>query len=1184
MRFATLRVSIFLLLASFVLTTLAFAQSDHGTITGTVVDPAKALVPGATVVATNVETGAVYPTVATATGNFTVASLPSGNYSVSVEAPGFRKYLVKNLQVQVAQVLRIDVALEVGPSAESITVDGEAPQLKTESVEQSINVTGDRINDLPLNFGGGGGAIGSIRAPLTFMILSPGVSGTGTTGRVNGQSGSTYRVFVDGQDTTNNNDTTSTAGQPSVEMIQEFSLQTSNFSAEFGQVAGGMFTFATRSGTNNLHGSLYENFANEALDAARPFVNAKPISRKHDFGFSLSGPIRVPKVYDGRNKTFFLVNWEEYRNDVAANGNVNTVPTLAYRKGDFSSALTGKTLATDPLGRAIKENTIYDPATNTTVGGKVVRDPFPGNVIPFSRMDPVSLKIQNLIPLPDFSGNINNWNQAPKYNKISAIPAMKIDHHFNDANKIAFHLEKNWNHTVANGQDGLPPPLTAYRDQRTYTYTTRINYDLTIRPTILLNAGVGFVRFLNPDSSPQSVLGYDAAGQLGFKGSAVGVGFPRIAGLTATQGGMIGMGPTNANYYWYDKLTAPLSVTWVHGNHSSKIGGEFRQESYTDRNTRGSSGVLNFSATETGLPSTQGQSLGGGSVGFPYASFLLGLVDTATVNAPQDPQWRNKRYGLFIQDTWKIRRNLTLDYGLRWDLEDQGHEIWYRNSMFGPTISNPSAGGLPGGMVYEGYGTGRCNCNFIAKYPYAIGPRLGAAWQIDKKTVFRGGWGVVYANLPTYQYFTNSAILGVGIDQLSFTNANYGEPAVQMSTGLVYDPADLHKVTLDPGGRPTPGTVSSPNYYIDPNAGRPGRIMQWNLSLQHEIAKGLVLEAAYVGNRGAWLTGATGLVSLNALSDDRLAQFGLSRTNPDDIKLLTSTFASGLPASRGFKVPYAGFPTGQTLAQSLRPFPQYSSGLSPMWAPLGNNWYDSLQMKLNKRLSHGLDFTSAFTWSKELATGQGVNDVFNRPNQKSLVGSSQPFLFVMGFNYEAPKFTANKMVRQVVGGWTLGGILRYGSGTPIPVPSSTSALNSVIFQSTRMNRVAGQPLFLKDLNCHCIDPNKDFVLNPAAWSDVPQGQWGSSAPYYDDYRYQRLATEQLSFGRMFRIRERVRLQVRAEFFNVFNRTVMPNPSAGNPLQTQTFSATGVPTAGFGRIDATSVSGQRNGQLVGRIEW
>jgi hypothetical protein len=1178
----TLRV-VFGLLA---LALAGICQSDHGTITGTVQDPAKAVVPNAAIVATNTETGAVYKTVTTATGNFTVASLPAGLYNLSVEAPGFRKYIGRAIRVQVAQVIRLDAALEVGATTESITVEGAVPLLKSESVEQSMNVSGNRINALPLNFGGGGGGIGALRAPLTFMVLSPGVAGSGTTGRVNGQAPNTYRVFVDGQDTTNNNDTTSTAGQPSVEMIEEFSLQTSNFSAEFGQVAGGMFTFATRSGTNQLHGSLYEYFNNEALDASKPFVNTKPISRKHDFGFSLSGPIWIPKVYNGRNRTFFFLNWEEFRNDISALGALNTVPTAAYRTGDFRGALTGRTLTgTDPLGRPILENVIYDPKTNQTVSGRVVRNPFPNNIIPQTDLDPVALKIQGLIPNPENPSNINNWQQAPKYNKISATPAIKIDHSLSAAKKLSFYLNKNWNHTVANGQDGLPIPLTAFRDQRTYTYTTRLNFDASLTPRLLLHAGGGFVRFLNPDSSPASVLEYDAAGLLGFKGSATGGGFPRIAGLTSSQGGMFGMGPTNANYYWYGKLTIPLALTYIHDNHTFKIGGEYRLESYTDRNTRGSTGVLNFGAAETGLPSTQGQNLGGGGVGFPYASFLLGLVNNATVNAPQDPQWRNSRWGLFLQDTWKLTRKVTLDMGIRWDLMDQGHEIWNRNSMFGPTIPNPSAGGLPGGMVYEGNGTGRCNCKFIPRYPFAIGPRLGVAYQLDDKTVIRAGWGVVYGNLSTYQYFTNSAILGVGIDQLSFTSPAFGEPAVNLRNGLIYNPADLRRVTLDPGARPSPGQVNSPNYYLDPNAGRPGRIQQWNLSVQREVIRNLVVEAAYVGNRGAWLTGATGLVSMNAISAQRLAAYGLNPTNPADQQVLTSRIDSPLAASRGFKLPYAAFPAGQTVAQSIRPFPQFSSGLSPMWAPLGNNWYDSLQMKATKNYSHGLDLTASFTWSKELVTGQGVNDVFNRANQKSLASSSQPFLFVVGFNYEAPKVTQNRIVRHAVGGWTLGGVLRYTSGTPIAVPSSTANLNALMFQGTRMNRVAGEPLFLKDLNCHCIDPNKDFVLNPKAWADVPQGQWGFSAPYYGDYRNARVPSEQLSLGRLFRIRERYRFQLRAEFFNILNRIVMPTPSAGNPLQTQTRNPlTGVPTSGFGRIDASGVSGQRNGQIVARVEW
>jgi hypothetical protein len=1169
------------------MTMMAVAQSDRGIITGTVQDPAHSMVPGAAVSAKNTETGAVYPTTTTGTGNFTITALPAGIYEVSVEAPGFRKHIGQGTQVQVAQTVRLDIILQVGATSDSVTVTAEASILKSDSTEQSVNVSGDRINALPLNFGGGGGAIGGIRTPLTFMVLSPGVAGTGTNARVNGMPSNTYRVFVDGQDVTNNNDNSSTAGQPSVEMIEEFSLQTSNFAAEFGQVAGGMFTFATRSGTNKLHGSLYEYFNNEALDATRPYVNEKPQSRKHDFGVQISGPIWAPKLYDGRNRTFFLLNWEQFRNDTNSPGSRNTVPTLAYRDGDFSGALTGRRLGTavDPLGRPFMENTIYDPLTARPVNGQIVRDPFLGNIIPVSRLDPVALKIQALLPLPEFSGNINNWNQNLTGYKVSATPSMKLDHNFSSASKVSFYLQKAWNHTVNNGLDGLSSPITAVRDQRTYSYTTRLNYDHSLTPRLLLHTGAGFLRFLNPDSSPTDVLEYDALGKLGFRGSSTGGGFPRISGMSnAVGGGMFNIGPTNANDYWVGKLTVPLSITYTRNNHTYKVGAEYRLESYTDRNTRGASGVLAVSAAQTAQPYLQTTSVSGGSLGFPYASFLLGLMNTASVNAPQDPQWRNSRWGLFLQDTWKVTRKLTLDLGIRWDYQDQGHEIHYRNSMFGPGVPNPSAGGLLGGMLYEGFGPGRCNCKFIARYPYAIGPRVGFAYQIDPKTVLRGGWGIVYANTPTYQYFTNSAILGVGFDQLVFDAPGFGDPAITLRGGMVYNPADLFRVSLDPGLRPSPSQLNSPNYYLDPNGGRPGRINQISVNLQREVMRSLVVEAAYVANRGVWLTGATGIASLNYFSDARLRAVGLDRTKAEDRAILASNISSPAAVARGFRPPYAAFPSTATVAQSLRPYPQFNGALTPMWAPLGNSWYDSLQIKAAKRLSHGLDFTAAFTWSKELATGTGTNDVFNRPNQKSIVSTSQPLIFVLGFNYETPRFGPNKLLKAALGNWTLSGILRYASAMPIGVPGAQNNLSTHILQSTRMNRVPGEPLFLKDLNCHCIDPNKELVLNPKAWSDPAPGEWGYSAAYYDDFRFQRRPSEQLGIGRVFRIRELLSVEIRGEWFNAFNRTVMPNPSAGNPFQTPAFNGQGVPTAGFGRIDATTVTGQRNGQLVARLRW
>ncbi|HYP07970.1 MAG TPA: TonB-dependent receptor [Bryobacteraceae bacterium] len=1166
--------------------TTGFGQSDRGTVTGTVSDPGGAIVPNVAVVARNVETGSVSQTVTTETGNFTLPSLPAGRYDIKVEAPGFKTFIAKGTQVQVAQTIRIDAVLELGATTETVSVEATAPLLRTENAEQSVNITGDRINQLPLNFGGGGGQVGGIRNPMTFMILSPGVSGSGTGARVNGAPGNTFRVMLEGQDTTSGNaEARANETQASVESIEEFSLQTSQFAAEYGQALGGIFNFTTRSGTNQFHGSLYEYLVNEALAAHRPFTNVRPSSRKHNFGGSLGGPVWIPKVYDGHNKTFFFFNWEYFRNKVAANGTYQTVPTEAFRRGDFSSALTGKQLGVDPLGRPIMENAIYDPATSRVVNGVVVRDPFPGNIIPQNRLDPVALKVQSLIPAPDNPFLFNNWQQSAPTTKIQSIPGIKIDHSFSDSSKTSFYYSKQRTDQVSSA-DSLPVPITGRRDQFIYAHTTRLNYDHTLSPTLLLHLGSGFIRYLNPDSSPRSVLeDYDAVAGIGFVGGATR-GFPRLNALGAGNfGGMsISLGPSNANYYYNDKWTSVASMTYVRGNHTYKLGGEFRIDIFTDRNSRGSTGVLGFAREQTGLPSTQQNPLTGGSVGHNYASFLLGHINTASVNAVQDPQWRKNSWGLYIQDTWKATRRLTIDYGLRWDRQEPGSEIHDRVSTLGANVANPAAGGLPGALVYEGNGPGRCNCKFADVYPYAIGPRLGVAYQINDKTVFRGGWGIAYGNVRGLNYITNQTWYGVGFDAISFESPAFGEPGAILRDGLQYDVSSLYRATLDPGLLPRRGQTNAPPVILDPNGGRPPRINQWSIGLQREVIPNLTVEAAYVGNRAVWVH-APGLSQPNVLSPERLRAFGLDMNNATDRALLTQRIDASAVVARGFRPPYEGFPNSANLAQALRPFPQFSSSLEARTAPLGNTWYDSLQVKATKRYSHGLDFTVAFTWQKELESTGAYNDVFNRPNQKSIANGSQPLITVIGFNYEVPRLAANNLVNSIVSGWTIGGILRYASGTPIQVPNSQNGLNNQLFQGTVMNRVPGEPLYLKDPNCGCIDPYKDLILNPKAWVDVPAGQWGTAARYYNDYRNPRVPDEQMSIGRSFRFKERAFFQIRAEFFNVFNRTILfnSNLTTTNPFATSTSNAQGL-SGGFGYFNPTNIGQPRNGQIVARIQF
>jgi hypothetical protein len=1196
----------------------AFAQSDRGTINGTVSDPAGAVVPGASVMARNAETGAQSQTVTTPTGNYTVASLAVGTYELSIEAPGFKKFTQIGITVEVAQTARVDITLQVGATTESITVSSDAALLKTESAEQSTTLDADRINSLPLNFANT--QSGAIRNPLAFVTVSPGAwyqPGSQNTLRVNGLPTTSFKMMLDGQDATNAlTQATTNHNQPSVEAVEEFTLQTSNFAAEFGQVSGGLFNFTAKSGTNQFHGSLYDYFVNEDLNAGIPFTNSgnghlvRPNAKKNDFGGSVGGPVILPKLYDGHDKTFFFANVESYLDRKVISGQFITVPTLAMRNGDFGSILTSRQLNTDPLGRAIMENSIYDPSTARTVSGQTVEDVFPGNIIPKDRIDPVAAKVQALIPLPTNSNNINNYAQFAPNPRTQIISTVKVDHNLSSVSKLSFYEHHYTSHEYSNA-DGLPIPIASYRDKRVSSTTIRLNYDRSVSPTLLIHAGAGVQRFHNPDTSPDSVLNYDAVGQLGLVGSSTNpAGFPRIGGLLSSLGGFGGtasnvLGPTNANSYFTTKPTAVLNATKVQANHTYKAGAEFRIESYTDRNTRQAQGVYTFSNIETALPSTLGQSLGGGQVGFPYASFLLGAVDSAAVNTPQDPQFRRTSWSLFVQDTWKVTRKLTLDYGLRWDLQGQGDEIHGRLANFSPTTPNPSAGGLPGAVIYDGHGQGRCNCSFTKTYPYAIGPRFGIAYQITPKTVFRGGWGLVYGNPPSFNYITNAPVVGVGFNYFNFTAPAYGVPAALLRNGLQYDRSSLFAVSLNPGIRPDPGQVDSPPYWIDPNGGRPPRISGWSAGLQREITRDLIVEANYVGNRGVWEQ-ADSLIDLNGNTPTRLAKFGLDVNNATDRSLLTAKFSSGLPQARGFNVPYAGFPTGLTLAQALRPFPQFST-IPVYWAPVGANWYDSLQVKATKRYSKGLILTAAFTWQKELTSGAetetgalvsppsgGIipaNDVIEKRVQKYISGYSQPLVFVTSFSYQLPALSINKWIRTALRDWTVGGILRYSSGLPIEVPTANNSLNSLLnlntgssSQATFANRVSGQPLFLEDLNCHCFDPNTTFVLNPKAWTDPPAGQFGASAPYYSDYRYQRRPDESLSAGRIFRIRERMTLQLRAEFFNPFNRVFLNNPDSTNAGASQV-TKNGQIVSGFGRINTGSTFlPPRNGQIVARFQW
>jgi carboxypeptidase family protein/TonB-dependent receptor-like protein len=1211
--------SLLVIICVFLLVSTAFAQSDRGTITGTVSDATSAVIPGANVTATNTQTQAKYETVSTETGNYTLAQLPAGVYELTVELPGFKKFTRQGITVQVAQTLRIDVALEVGAASEQVTVSADAPLLRTESGELSHNVTTSRLDDLPV-LGIGTAAAGSsgIRNPLAVTQLIPGTYFQPNTNlRVNGAPVNSMAVRVEGQDSTNSLIPFAQAQtQPSVDSIQEVSIQTSNFAAEYGSTGGGVFNYTMKSGSNQFHGSAYDYGANEALNAGQPFTgnpatNPRQVSRRNDYGFTLGGPVR-------KDRTFFFFNFEQYREKLNINSQTFTVPTAAYRTGDFSQALTGRTLGTDPLGRTILEGAIYDPLTTRAApDGRLVRDPFPGNIIPANRLDPVAVKIQAMVPAADTTGVVNNFHPSYPSDRVTTIPGVKIDHNLSNRQKLSFY----WSRTATRsqyspqfgGSDGLPDTITADRGTFIESHTERLNYDNTLSPTLLLHVGLGYQHNDFKDTAPLVQKGgaYNAAAELGLRGATLVRQFPQFTGLgggaiAAARGGMKDMGPGAQSRSLLIKPTGNASLTWVKNNHTYKYGAEYRQDGFPVQDVVRTAGTFNFSAAQTGLPyvTLTGGTVNGGTVGFPYASFLLGLVNNGDISAPADTRLGKHQFTAFAQDTWKVTRTFTLDYGLRYDYFSYLQEQYGRLPNLSPATPNPAAGGRLGASIFEGDGPGRCNCNFASNYPWAFGPRLGAAWQVTPKWVVRAGWGV------SYNETSRTRPAGSGSTN-PFTAPISYEAAMRLQDGI---PATIDTTwpKYNAGLFPVAGIAGNgAPVAVDPNAGRPARLMQWSLGVQRELTNNLVVEAAYVGSRGVWWT-ADGLKDLNALTEDRLNAFGLSFRNPADLALLTSQLSSPTAAQRGFNTPpYPGFPLNKTVAEALRPYPQFGP-ITSAYAPIGNTWYDALQLKATKRLSRGLDFTTTYTFQKELTLGAdnenggGVNinnisDVTQRNRNKSISQFSRPHVLVIAANYLVPAWNTNKIVSTVLKDWQFGTVLQYASGIPILAPYAQNNLNAVALRNrqtglagggaTFAERVPGQPLFLKDLNCHCYDPNKEFVLNPAAWVDPAPGSFGSGAAYYNDYRQQRRPSESMSLGRIFRITEGKTLQVRVEFSNVFNRAFIPGvlgaPDATNAKAPQTFNQSGSVASGFGRYNtALGFSNflPRTGTFVARFNF
>jgi Carboxypeptidase regulatory-like domain len=1121
---------IFLLLATD--PKIAVAQSERGTIRGTVTDATGAVVIGATVKAINPETGVESSTVTTAAGFYSIPQLKPGIYRVEVEQASFKKSVRQNVTVNVAATVGLDFQLELGELTQEVSVTASAPQLKSETSEVSTAINPKTFNDLPLPVAGG-------RSAESFIFLAPGTTGNTFDAHINGSQTLSKEIQFEGLSMT----IAEVGGDPRVvtlppDALQEFSIATGTYSAEFGNTGGGIERFTIKSGTNKLHGNLYEFLGNDKFDARGFFQADRSIRRQNEFGGSAGGPIK-------KNKTFFFFNINYYKFRSGPSNQVASVPTAAFKRGDLSELK-------NPDGSLIQ---IYDPNSTRPDGhGGFTRDPFPGNIIPSDRISAVSKNILGYVPDPKTAGIVNNYPASGNSRNDNHNYTIKIDHRVNANHSISF----AWNDGL-NTDNGpvapLPLPIANTRDgvKGPAQKTLRLSYDWVISPTTVNHLAGGLTRQYQRLESPNQ--GQDWPNKLGLTGTANGA-FPFVQ--FGTSG--IDIGTTSfTNWGQNQELLITVSNTFllsdslsmVKGKHNLKMGVDARKLQ-NNLSVPSTSGAFVFDHNETALPSARA------TTGNGFASFLLGAVDNGSYSINDVTKgMRYPYFAAYFQDDIKLRPNFTLNMGLRWDYLPTMVEVNDVYSIMDPTVPNPAAGGRPGALIYAGDGPGRTGrrrlTNGISYNNW--GPRIGLAWQPKHHMVIRTGYGISY--YPTgAQGGGNAKPQSFGFTATpTFFSQDVGlTPAFYWDNGFPqnYDRPPF----IDPGFG-----VGGPTSYWNENAKEPTYRQDWNFGTQYQLAENLLLDIAYVGAKSTRLS--TGVFNLNQV-DSKYLSLGNLLTQPIDDPAVVAA---------GFAPPYPGF--SGSLAQALRPFPQYSGIGTTNSANMGNSTYNSLQMKVEKRFSNGLFLLSSYTWSKTLTDASSAlsgffstsaRDQYNRRLEKALAFSDVPSRLVVAFNYELPigpgKPHANVtgVAGKILGGWQINGIMSYQSGTPISAGVNN---NLPLFNDRNLPNVV--PGVNPKFDTSNFDPAQDLYLNVKAFAEPAPFTYGNAASILNVRTFPSYNED---FGIMKRtvIHEDMNIEFRFEMFNAFNRHIFGAPSSN---VSDPFS--------FGKI--TSASGGRQGQFA-----
>ena len=1118
------------------------AQQFSGTIRGTVQDSTGAVVRQAEVSIVNTETNATYNVVTDENGSYVAPQLVPGFYRITVKKDGFKTAALDQVKLDVQQTRGVDITLEVGQAAETVTVMGRGATIETTSSTISQTIENKRLVDLPLNG----------RNPFSLVTLAPGVApAPGSSPFISGGRNATSEVTIDGVSNVNAENNVSILDlnyTPSVDAVQEFSVQTNSVSAEFGRLGGGVINLVTKSGSNDFRATLFGFGRASRMDATNFFTNragqTKGNFKRNQFGGNLGGPLVLPG-YDGTNRTFFFVNYEGLRQRSGAVSTL-TVPLPEWRNGDFSNLRNSS-------GQPI---IIYDPATTRPDPGnpgQYVRDPFPGNRIPANRMSAVGRAMAQFWPLPNSTPS-NAFTQANNYTLSGAAPNdndridSRVDHVIND--KWRMFLRYSWSdeanrpfnsfQNLASSSGGDGPTFTT-------VHSLSMDHNYVLSPSLLLNVRYGLNRRY-VDRKPLSA-GFDLA-SLGFAQNVVQTAqafeFPRVD--------VQGFQSLGQNAFT-DLVIAPtthqfnLNATKIMSKHTVKVGMDYRKFLLNFTQLFFPSGQYGFNNAQW---TQRNPNVNSATEGFALASMLLGVPSFGQISHNPSPASASSYWAGYVQDDWKLSRKLTVNLGLRYEFDVPRTERFNRLSYFDLNAPSPIANLVPanpffnpadlrGALVFVDENNRRQVDTDLNNFA----PRIGAAYNLDDRTVVRSAYGVYY--MPSHV-------------QAAGHSGSAGMMGFNSQTNMIVSlDGRIPLRTIDnpfpDGYNLPPGNSLGPSTFIGLNIGGGNGgvfttnatpyMQQWNVNVQRELPGNFIAEVAYLGSKGTnLLIGESGLP--------------LSQLDP-------SYFSLGTALQDQVPNPFFGIITNpssplrfETVARNrlLRPYPQYD-GVSAFRVPGAKSIYHAMTLRVDKRFAGGLSLLSAYTWGKlmdDASTTVGFlgqagaqQNQYDREADWSISSQDIRHRFVTSFVYDLPFGRDRKFggswsgpINWMLGGWQVNGILTFQSGIPLIVTQGVNATN--LFSPTQRPTWTGA-----DANIDGGSVSKAERIgrwfDTSQFSVTPAFQFGNAPRVMPNLRADGVKNLDLSIFKNNRFHNgKWNAQLRLEAFNVLNRVQFGNPN------------------------------------------